>query len=261
MNDEPKEIELKLRVAPEDIAVLRNHPRFPGALHDPTHEMLNSVYFDSDERFLRNHGLSLRVRHIGEKRIQTIKAADHCSGCFERSEWEQAIEGNLPDLTSVMDTALGPILNDDVRNALKPVFETQIERTTYHLSGNENDIVVAIDEGRIVANGSLSPVSEIEIELKRGHPSELFKIARAIGEIVPAQLDVKSKSERGYAWGSRFHVDWPRLFTSFARKRASNEEARRGKSASNARRVAQATRRHLTLFRRRERRQNRYDQA
>jgi inorganic triphosphatase YgiF len=198
MNDEPKEIELKLRVAPEDIAVLRNHPHFPGALHDPTHEMLNSVYFDSDERFLRNHGLTLRVRHIGEKRIQTIKAADHCSGCFERSEWEQAIEGNLPDLTSVMDTALGPILNDDVRNALKPVFETQIERTTYHLSGNENDIVVAIDEGRIVANGSLSPVSEIEIELKRGHPSELFKIARAIGEIVPTQLDVKSKSERGY---------------------------------------------------------------
>jgi hypothetical protein len=28
MDGEPKEIELKLRIAPEDIVVLRNHPRF-----------------------------------------------------------------------------------------------------------------------------------------------------------------------------------------------------------------------------------------
>jgi inorganic triphosphatase YgiF len=48
MDSGPKEIELKLRVAPEDIAVLRNHPHFVGALHDPTHETLDSIYFDSD---------------------------------------------------------------------------------------------------------------------------------------------------------------------------------------------------------------------
>ena len=110
MDSEPKEIELKLRVAPEDIAVLRNHPHFSGALHDPTQETLVSVYFDSDDRFLRDHGLTLRVRHIGDKRVQTIKTANQGSDCFERSEWEQAIEGDQPDLTGVMDTALGPIL-------------------------------------------------------------------------------------------------------------------------------------------------------
>ena len=198
MDSEPKEIELKLRVAPEDIAVLRNHPDFAGALHDPTHETLNSVYFDCDDRFLRDHGLTLRVRHIGDKRVQTIKTANQSSNCFERSEWEQAIEGDQPDLTRVMDTALGPILTGDVCNTLKPVFETRIERTAYHLNGNETDIVMAVDEGQIVAIDSSCPVSEIELELKRGNPTELFKIARAISDIVPAQLDVKSKSERGY---------------------------------------------------------------
>jgi triphosphatase len=198
MDSEPKEIELKFRVTPEEIAVLRTHPHFAAARHDPTPATLDSVYFESDNRFLRDHGLTLRVRHIGDKCVQTIKTANQGSVCFERSEWEQTIEGNQPDLTRVMDTALGPFLTDDVRNTLKPVFETRIERTAYHLNGNETDIVMAVDEGQIVATDSSCSVSEIELELKHGNPIELFKIARAISDIVPAQLDVKSKSERGY---------------------------------------------------------------
>ena len=198
MDSGPKEIELKLRITPEDIAVLQSHPDFAGAFHDSTHETLNSVYFDSDDRFLRDHGLTLRVRHDGERRVQTIKTANKGSNCFERSEWEQAIEGDQPDLTRVMDTALGPILTDDVRNTLKPVFETRIERMAYHLNGNDTAIALAIDEGQIIAPDGSCPVSEIELELKHGNPAELFKIARAISDIVPAQLDVKSKSERGY---------------------------------------------------------------
>ena len=96
------------------------------------------------------------------------------------------------------DTALGPVLTDDIRGALKPIFETRIERTTYRLNGNDTDIALAFDNGRIVAGDSSCTVSEIELELKHGNPAELFKLARAIGDLVPAQLDVKSKSERGY---------------------------------------------------------------
>ena len=225
MDSGPKEIELKLRVAPEDIAALRNHPHFADALHDPTHETLDSVYFDSDDRFLRDHGLTLRVRHIGDKRVQTIKTTNKGSDWFERLEWEQAIEGDQPDLTRVMDTALGPILTDDVRNTLKPVFETRIERTAYHLNGNDNDIVMAVDEGQIVATDSSCPVSEIELELKHGNPAELFKIARAISDIVPAQLDVKSKSERGYDLIEK---------TPVAAEKACNPELSAGMSAGRA---------------------------
>jgi len=225
MDSEPKEIELKLRVAPEDIAVLRNHPDFAGALHDPTHKTLNSVYFDCDDRFLRDHGLTLRVRHIGDKRVQTIKTANQSSNCFERSEWEQAIEGDQPDLTRVMDTALGPILTGDVCNTLKPVFETRIERTAYHLNGNETDIVMAVDEGQIVATDSSCPVSEIELELKHGNSAELFKIARAISDIVPAQLDVKRKSERGYELVEK---------TPVAAEKACDPELSAGMSAGRA---------------------------
>jgi triphosphatase len=194
----PTEVELKLWVAPEDIIALRNHPHFADSLHNPTHETLESTYFDSPDLFLRDHGFNLRVRHIGDKRVQTIKSTDHGVGVFERSEWEQTIASDQPDLSSVKDTDLGRILIDEVRETLKPVFETRFERTAYHLNGNGADIVMAIDEGQILATGSSRPVSEIELELRHGSYADLFKIARDILNIVPAHLAFKSKSERGY---------------------------------------------------------------
>jgi inorganic triphosphatase YgiF len=39
---------------------------------------------------------------------------------------------------------------------------------------------------------------EIELELKRGTAAELFDVARALTQALPARLAVKSKSERGY---------------------------------------------------------------
>jgi len=199
MTGDSKEVELKLRIAPEDIVVLRKHPRFAGALRDPIRETLNSVYFDSNRRLLHKNGLTLRVRHIGDKRVQTIKTTNPTScGLLERLEWEQTIEGDKPDLTHAKDTALGPLLADDVRYGLQPVFETRIERTSYQLSESGTELIVATDEGQIIAGDSSCPVSEIELELKHGSRNQLFKIAREIINIVPAHLDVKSKPERGY---------------------------------------------------------------
>ncbi|MBV9529712.1 MAG: CYTH and CHAD domain-containing protein [Bradyrhizobium sp.] len=197
MGEEPKEVELKLRVASEDIVALRNHTHFAATLRNPVHEAQLSTYFDTDARDLRGRRVTLRVRRIGDKCIQTIKTANDGPGFLERSEWEQAIEGDRPDLTLVKDTAVGPLITD-VCDALKPVFETRIERTSYHLNGNASDIVMAVGEGQIVAGDSSVPVAEIELELKQGTPADLFKIARQINEIVPAHLEAKSKADRGY---------------------------------------------------------------
>jgi len=39
---------------------------------------------------------------------------------------------------------------------------------------------------------------EIELELKRGNQAELFNVARELMQAVPARLEFKSKSQRGY---------------------------------------------------------------
>jgi inorganic triphosphatase YgiF len=194
----PTEVELKLWVAPEDIRAVLSNPVFAGSLQDPTREKLDSVYFDSDDRFLRDHGLTLRVRHDGDKHVQTIKSADSGVGLFERSEWEKTISDDRPDISDVKDTALGEILADQVGKELRPLFETRIERTAYHLNGNGADVILAIDKGKILAPDSSQQVSEIELELKQGNPADLFRIARDILNIVPAHLEFKSKPERGY---------------------------------------------------------------
>jgi inorganic triphosphatase YgiF len=233
----PTEVELKLWVAPEDIAALRNHPHFAGSLDNPSREILDTIYFDSPDLFLRDHGFNLRVRRIGDERIQTIKSTDHGVGIFARSEWEQAIAGDQPDLSHVNDTALGRVLVDEVRKTLQPVFETRFERTAYHLNGNGADIMMAIDEGKIIAADSSRPVSEIELELKHGKAADLFKIARDILDIVPAHLAFKSKSERGYELIEK---------TAVAAETASDPQLSAGMSAGHAfTLVGRACLRHL----------------
>ena len=67
-----KEIELKFEVTPRDLRklraarVLRRKPL--------KEENLVSVYFDTPKHKLARNDVSLRVRHNGAKRLQTIKS-------------------------------------------------------------------------------------------------------------------------------------------------------------------------------------------
>jgi inorganic triphosphatase YgiF len=57
---------------------------------------------------------------------------------------------------------------------------------------------VALDEGRVRAGRKSAPIVEVELELKRGGASEVFKLARKLSQVVPAKLALRSKAERGY---------------------------------------------------------------
>ncbi len=52
-------------------------------------DTLKSVYFDTDDLRLHGNDLVLRVRHVGDRRIQTLKTVGRSlGGVSERSEWE-----------------------------------------------------------------------------------------------------------------------------------------------------------------------------
>ena len=61
------------------------------------------------------------------------------------------------------------------------------------------EIELAIDRGRIIAGRRSSGIAEVELELKRGSPSELYRLARIFEHRTRAELYLASKSERGYA--------------------------------------------------------------
>ena len=199
MRRDSKEIELKLSLTPADFGALRAHRTFAELLSSPVRaEKLISVYFDTDRRDLHDHGVSLRVRREGENFVQTIKASSSPTSPFERDEWEQPLPNEQPDLDAAAATALGPLLTSDVRAGLKPIFETRIQRTYYHLADNAWRIEIAFDQGEVVAGNRVSPICEVELELKHGYRAALFELARMIVEIIPAHLTLTAKSKRGY---------------------------------------------------------------
>ena len=67
----PKELEIKLEVAPASVATLKKIPLIRRIKKQPRSTTEVSVYFDTEKQKLRKKGLLLRVRRIGNRHIQT----------------------------------------------------------------------------------------------------------------------------------------------------------------------------------------------
>src|SRR5215467_13255008 len=93
-----KELEVKLDLAPDSLRALKKIPRLRAQNGTPKRRAEVSVYFDTEDHTLRKKGLMLRVRRVGRRHIQTIKANG-------RDEWEAEIAGQEPDLSLAKGTA------------------------------------------------------------------------------------------------------------------------------------------------------------
>jgi inorganic triphosphatase YgiF len=195
----PREIELKLEVPLEGLRKLEQSQLFCGNHLPSKGADVVSVYFDTGKLDLRKKGLSLRVRQMGGRYLQTVKRNEPGNGAtLSRDEWETEINGENLDLEAARRTALEPVLTKKVCRALKPIFETRVRRTVYPIRYDGSEIEVSIDEGRVEAGRRASSLHEVELELKQGDSPALFRLAHQIARDVPATLDVKSKADRGY---------------------------------------------------------------
>lgn len=197
MNSSSKEIELKLELPRASLSSLNELPLLKPLKPAPGSATEISVYFDTDKFKLRKNGLMLRVRRIGRRYIQTIKATGN-SGPFERGQWEAEVAGSEPDLRLAKGNPLARFGNSKLRRQLKPIFETRVKRKVYRLTRKACVIGLMVDRG-IVSTGNRSwPLCEIELELERGNIAELFDVARELIRVLPVHLSFKSKSERGH---------------------------------------------------------------
>jgi inorganic triphosphatase YgiF len=191
--------ELKFGIAKEHVAALLRVPAIRRTAADGIkRDRLSSVYYDTPKFTLKEHGLMLRVRRVGKRHLQTIKAIGE-SGVLARDEWEQEIDGDGPVRELAKQTALRPFATGRVWRKLKPLFEAKVERTSTTLHVNSSQIELAIDVGHIRAGRHRSPVSEFELELKDGDPQDLVRIAKRIARNVPLYYGVPMKPDVGYA--------------------------------------------------------------
>ena len=197
----PREIELKLEVPEQALTRLMRSPLLR-TIQNGTQRpaFLVSVYYDTDTQKLREHGLTLRVRRIGRRYVQTVKREDgESSALMDRCEWEHDVPAGKPNLALLQDVSLKSILSKRLQAKLKPLFETRVRRKVYPIRSGSSQVELTIDKGMVAAGTHSSPICELELELKSGDAAELFNVARALAMHVPVQHIVTSKSERGYA--------------------------------------------------------------
>ena len=195
------EIELKLLVEPgrladfDDAPVMTAHARNKGARRH-----LKSVYYDTRKRLLWRNGLTLRVRQIGSRFVQTVKAqaTQETDNPLRRGEWEASVSSLAPDLALAL-----PFIPERLREGLAPdkletVFVSDIHRHQRLLDLPTGTVEVAFDQGVITAADRTLPINEIELELKSGSTAVIYEIARRLAEHGRLRPSIHAKSARGF---------------------------------------------------------------
>jgi triphosphatase len=203
-----EEIELKLAIAPEDAELLGQHPLLRQHASAPPHaQEISSTYYDTDDGQLRAHGLSLRVRQLEHGSIQTLKQqGGGDAGLYRRNQFETRVNGPGVDLAALRsllgkhDPSSKLLHNRSLEQALHPVFDTRVTRTTWELRLDDGaEIELAWDHGSLECTGAHEEISEVEMELKAGAPGSLYDFAIELLDTIPMSLATAAKADRGYA--------------------------------------------------------------
>jgi inorganic triphosphatase YgiF len=190
------EIELKFRVPPRKLAYIANARIMGSPANVHSRQELVSTYFDTGKHKLRRHGLTLRVRRADGSHIQTVKSV--AAGDVTRGEWETELGNATPEFREVKGTPLEPLASKKLHRKLKPMFQTSVHRVTRPVRIKQSKIELAVDRGSLVAGRRSRPIAEFELELKSGRTIDLFDLAKTLERRTGAELDLRSKAQRGY---------------------------------------------------------------
>src|ERR1022692_3993407 len=194
------EIELKLRIAPEQLARLKRHALLKTySVTRPVTRRLQNIYYDTPKLELHQSEMALRLRHACRQWLQTLKGGGSVkAGLHQRNEWEVPVSGAALDFSSSQTVEWEAHLPSALRKKLHPIFVTDFSRSSRMLDFHGAQIELCMDHGEVRTEQRSTPICELELELKSGEPQQLFELALAILEVVPFELEVVSKAEQGY---------------------------------------------------------------
>lgn len=191
------ETEIKLSIPAGAARRLASHPLLAGV--KPLRQKLVNTYYDTPDRQLQNKRMAVRYRKKGLQWLLTVKSdAPAPGGLAQRNEWEVAGVPGEFDFSHVDSPKVRRFL-EAATPELQPVFTTDFSRASWLLTPQEGTrIEVALDRGKIDANGRQETICEVELELLEGSVTELFATALALQEDLPLHPESPSKAERGY---------------------------------------------------------------
>ncbi len=200
------ENEFKLTTSPKNqVKLLKILTAMDGVEKDSRQtKRLVSTYYDTEDRRLKLHGLTLRIRDKAGELEQTLKSTGTAvSGILARQEWTTSIDNNQPNLGIVGSSAVHDRIGLILPQELRPLFKSDVRRTSLiiHHSCGPGDaarVEVVFDKGRIVADKNRMGISEVELELLQGTRTALLDLANIIANAVPVVLSLGSKVDHGF---------------------------------------------------------------
>lgn len=190
-----QEVELKLSLPEAEQQRFLRSPLLRGA-HRSSERLVN-IYYDTPDLALHCSGIALRLRQSRRRWLQTVKCAGGSSaGLSSRPEWESPFAEQFA-FSGIDDLHTRKRLQH-LKHRLVPIFETSFLRTTWKICEGDTELIVALDRGSVVANGSATTISEVEIELVTGQVDQIFSLASRLAEHFSLTPESWSKAERGY---------------------------------------------------------------
>ncbi|MEI7843639.1 MAG: CHAD domain-containing protein [Gallionellaceae bacterium] len=193
------ETELKLHISPAHLLRLKRHPFLRSLTGEkPITRKLHSIYFDTPELYFHHHEMALRLRRVGKQWGQTLKGGGSVhAGLHQRNEWESLVPNQQLDLAE-LELQGATYFPPDLINHLQPLFVTEFKRTIYLVKYEGALIELSIDSGEVRAGKLVHEISEVELELKSGESLSLFRLALALLDVVPLEIEATSKAEYGF---------------------------------------------------------------
>ena len=154
-----------------------------------TRQRLQASYFDTPDGVLAAHGMVVRLRKEGRRWVQTAKGST--ADVLERLEHNVTVApqgaGVVPalDLSRHRGTPIGKAIGkalgvkaNDNYPSLELLYGTDVQRISRQLVHGGSVVELALDQGRVFANGHSQSICELEVELKEGTPRDAVDLAR-----------------------------------------------------------------------------------
>ena len=169
----------------------------------------HSKYFDSEDLYLLNNSLGLRLRYENSCWVQTLKYERRDQS---RLEWNSRSTSKdnrkilkINGLTLPNNKTLnknGCNLQKDLQDiapTLEEKFSIHVKRTLWLLNYKGNKIEVSYDSGLIKTSEKQEKISEVELELIKGEPKALWLLAKDFIKKLPNLcVESQSKAFRGF---------------------------------------------------------------
>ncbi len=194
-----EEIELKLSVAEEALpSLLTSAPLKARGIRFGRARRMVTSYYDTPKGALKKKGVFLRIREAGGRIEQTVKTAGDGGVLAKRGEWNWTVKSAEPDLDLAATSGLKALARRVKKGGLTMRFASHIERRIALYDDHGTVMELALDSGEVRAGRRTSPVSELEIEVKRGDPQALFTLARELVSLPGVTVGFTTKAGRGF---------------------------------------------------------------